>query len=720
MSMTELLRRIEKFPKLQAISVALTAFILITALNLFGAFDTLESQSFDSRLLHVGVKQKADTSVVLITIDQNSLDFFEKQSISWPWPREFYDILTRYLTNAGARVVAYDLDFSSKGVDRVESEGAYTDSSFSEAMALSGNVVLTTHLWEREEGDEQGGRLLPRQLAPSVSMQSRNGFNRATAPLELFQENAARVGVVNFETDEDGVARRLPLCYAYQNKSVLHFAMAAYMQALNIPNEKVESALKTIPLDADGNYLVYWYGRPGPDGQFKYISIASAITSAYKEASGIKPDVSPDVFKDKYVIIGASAPGLWDFKPTPFSSLEPCPGMEIHATVLSNLLNRHFIKLTPDWVTYVISLLFAVIVGFVFFSIKRLGLAVATILGALAIYLGFAFWSFYNLNLWAPLVMPSAVVLSTLMLSAIVSYATEGRQKRELRRIFTRYLSPQVMEEIIANPDKLELGGQEVQASVFFSDIQGFTSIAEKLPPKELVSYLNEYLTLGTDIILKYEGMVDKYIGDAIMAIFGAPVIRPDHAKTACLAALEIQKVIDNFYASKSHTGPRFITRIGIHTGTMVLGNIGSATRSDYTAIGDTVNLASRLEGVNKNFGTRILISQTTCDQAMPFIEVRELDVLRVKGKTEPIKIYELVCEKGSLTELQIRKFKHFEDGLKHYRHQEWNEAKRSFENVLKIDPEDGPAEAYIERCSVLSEQHLPENWDGVYTLTTK
>ncbi|NTV45393.1 MAG: CHASE2 domain-containing protein [Chlorobiales bacterium] len=642
------------------------------------------------------------------------------QSISWPWPREFYGVLTTYLTKAGAKVIAYDLDFASKDVDRVESGSAYSDSIFSSAMAHSGNVVLTTHIWKREEGDEQGGIFLPKHLAPPIDVKSKNEFNRATVPIELFQENAARLGVVNFETDEDGVARRLPLYYTYNDHSVPHLAFAAYMQALNIPNEKISSTVNTLPIDRDGNYLIYWYGRPGPDGVFKYISIASAITSAYKEESGVAPDVSPDVFKDKYVIVGATAPGLWDYKPTPFSSIEPCPGMEIHATVLSNLLNRHFIKSTAGWLTYVISGVFALVVGFVFFSIKRPVIAVPIILGVLALYIGFAFWSFYYLNLWAPLVMPSAMVVSTLMLSAIVSYATEGREKRELRRIFTRYLSPQVMDEIIANADKLELGGQEVQASIFFSDIQGFTSIAEKLPPKELVSYLNEYLTLGTDIILKYEGMIDKYIGDAIMAIFGAPVTRPDHAKTACLAALEIQKVIDNFYTSKSHVGPQFITRIGIHTGTMVLGNIGSATRSDYTAIGDSVNLASRLEGVNKNFGTRILISQTTYEQAMPFIEVRELDVLRVKGKTEPIKIYELVCEKGGLSELQIRKFKHFEDGLKYYRSQEWDEAKRSFENVLKLDPGDGPAEAYIERCSVLSEQHLPENWDGVFTLTTK
>ncbi|NTW50012.1 MAG: adenylate/guanylate cyclase domain-containing protein [Chlorobiales bacterium] len=720
MSITELFRRIEKLPKLQALSVAFAAFILVSALNLFGAFDTLESQSFDYRLLHVGVSQKADTSVVLVTIDQNSLDFFEKQSVSWPWPREFYGVLTDYLTKAGAKVVAYDLDFSSKGVDRVESESAYSDSSFSAAMGLSGNVVLTAHLWKHEAGDEEGGTLLPKHLTPPISINPKDAFNRATAPLELFQEQAARVGVVNFETDEDGVARRLPLCYAYQNRSIPHFALAAYMQALKIPNEKIASTLKTIPTDAHGNHLVYWYGKPGPDGVFKYISIASVITSAYKQESGGAPEVPPEIFRDKYVIVGASAPGLWDFKPTPFASLEPCPGMEIHATVLSNLLNNHFIKSTPVWLIYVISLVFALVVGFLFFSIKRLSLSVATILGALGLYIGFAFWGFSHLNLWAPLVMPSAVALSTLMLSAIVSYATEGRQKRELRRIFTRYLSPQVMDEIIANADKLELGGQEVQASVFFSDIQGFTSIAEKLPPKELIAYLNEYLTIGTEIILKYEGMIDKYIGDAIMAIFGAPVTRPDHAKTACLAALEIQKITDTFYASKSHVGPQFITRIGIHTGTMVLGNVGSATRSDYTAIGDTVNLASRLEGVNKNFGTRILISESTYEQAKQFIEVRELDVLRVKGKNQPIKIYELVCEKGGLSQLQIRKFKHFEDGIKHYRAQAWNEAKLSFENVLKLDREDGPAEAYIERCGLLSVQNLSENWDGVFTLTTK
>jgi adenylate cyclase len=311
-------------------------------------------------------------------------------------------------------------------------------------------------------------------------------------------------------------------------------------------------------------------------------------------------------------------------------------------------------------------------------------------------------------------------LISTFAFSAFYSYSTEGKQRRELRRAFNRYLSPAVVSQIVESSGVLELGGNTVEGTVYFSDIKDFTNIAESMQPKELVSYLNEYFTLASDLILKRDAMLDKYIGDAIMAIFGAPISKPDHAKLACLTALEIQRSLEAYYRKKSAQTPQFTTRIGLNSGKMIVGNIGSTRRLDYTAIGDTVNLASRLEGVNKFFGTRIIISEHVYSQAKDAIETRELDLIRVKGKNVPIRIFELVGEKGTLNENRTEFLSLFQEGLQYYRNKQFDHAARQFENLLNVDPNDGPSTTYVERSKLLAMQKLPDNWDGVFTLTTK
>jgi adenylate cyclase len=396
--------------------------------------------------------------------------------------------------------------------------------------------------------------------------------------------------------------------------------------------------------------------------------------------------------------------------------------MEIHATLLSNLLNNHRVRQAGPIVPYLLGLLLCIAGSALFFSLKtvRPGIIASVVLGFL--YFAFVLGAFYVLSWWVPLVGPEFALATTFLLATVASYATEGRQKRQLRKAFARYLSPQVVTEILQNIDQIELGGKLIEGTVYFSDIKNFTTVSEQHSPKDLVTMLNEYLSLASECILRNDAMLDKYIGDAIMAIFGAPISRADHAKVACLTALEVQRTLTEFYKQRAteNGGVLFETRIGLNSGNMIVGNIGHTNRLDYTAIGDTVNLASRLEGVNKVFGTKILVSESTYLKAADYVRVRELDLLRVKGKHQPIRIYELIGDKSTLPDAVEDKLGQFEGALAAYRRRDFATATNKFKEILEFDPADGPSLAYLERCRILSHETLPDFWDGVYTLTSK
>jgi adenylate cyclase len=703
--------------------IAIAGACIGSGLQHLSSFEVLELKSLDFRFLHASHPEKADSSVVLVAIDQNSLDFYATQSVSWPWPREFYGLLVDYLKMGGAKVIAFDMDFSRSDLERLETDARESDHAFADAIGRTGNVVLGALLAFKEPGDQQGSDIDRRHLGSGYSsMLGMPTYNRAIAPLEEFQLSASRLGVINFEADRDDIARRIPLVWKFKDSYLPYFGLACYTLSRNIPIGRLDSLARTIPTGEDGKFLFYWYGRGGPSGAFKYYSIHSLIHSARKIKANLSPDVSPFEFRDKYVIVGGSAAGLFDYKPTPFTSIEPYSGMEIHATMLSNLLNRDFLVKAPEWLAYLIALVLALAISSLFSKTKNISLSLVYIIVIGAAYFVAALWLFYERMLWMRIVGPDIVIVTTFAISAVVNYATEGKQRRELRRTFNRYLSPQVVTEVLENNEQVELGGKIIEGTVYFSDIKNFTETCEMLQPKELVTLLNEYFSLATAEILKRDAMLDKYIGDAVMAIFGAPIPRTDHAPVACLTALQVQRVLHTRYGGPSRTkhSPTFETRMGLNTGNMVVGNIGSATRLDYTAIGDTVNLASRLEGVNKIFGTHIIVSESTFEQARDVIEVRELDFLRVKGKKIPIRIFELLGEKGSLSELKKEKNELFGEGLQLYRKKQFRKAWSVFKSILRFDPNDGPSHTYLNRCTVLQNHRLPRNWDGVSTLTSK
>jgi adenylate cyclase len=346
--------------------------------------------------------------------------------------------------------------------------------------------------------------------------------------------------------------------------------------------------------------------------------------------------------------------------------------------------------------------------------------ATAIILVSWSAFWVLACYLFVHLRLWIVIVLPSATLASNYL--AIISYRFffEERQKRKVRAAFTQYVPPALITQMLQHPELLRLGGEEKELTAMFADIRGFTTLSERLSPTALVELLNEYLSSMTSIIFKHWGTLDKYIGDAIMAFWGAPYPQTDHAVRACRAALEMLETLNKLQAKWEAEGrPHIAIGVGINTGPMVVGNMGSEKRFNFTIMGDNVNLASRLEGTNKQFGTRIIISESTYLKVHEHYVARELDLIRVKGKLKPVKIYELL---GLISEIETHRerVECFRQGLEKYRSGQWGSALETFEELTVAYPEDGPSHIFVKRCHDLLEQPPEGEWDGVYVMKTK
>lgn len=693
------------------VSAIIVIFLIATDL-----VSSIDRPMLDKMFRLASHPERADTSVVIATIDQNSLDYFEGQSVSWPWPREFYSVLLDYLKEGGAKAVIFDMDLSKNDFDARES-----DSLFAISIRSCGNVVLTSTLTNDTSSSK---------VAISRMNFSQNGnhnrldipdFSSAVFPADQFLQRCRQLGVANYVPEVDGLARRIPLLFRYHGTVLPQLALAGFVVGRDFADADVKQFLQSVPTDGNGDYLINWYGKGDVGGVFKYYSISALIVSAAQMIEGKKPEILPAAFKDKYVIVGGSAIGLNDFKSTPFTIYNPYPGMEIHATILSNLLQKDFMREAPLWISYVLAVAFAFFVSWIFFRIGKITPATIIVFATIVGYMAIVLLAFRYLEFWLPVGAPLLSMVIGFSFSGAVSFVTEGRHRRELRRVLNRYLSPRVVDEVLLHPDDFELGGRELEATVFFSDIKNFTGLSERMSPKEVVTNLNEYFTLACDVVLAHGGMLDKYIGDAIMAIFGAPLQSDKHAVNACLAAIEVQDQLRNYYSlSENRNGPIFETRIGLNSGKMIIGNIGSLKRLDYTAIGDSVNLASRLEGVNKEFGTRIIMSESTYEQVKDAIEARELDLIRVKGKQIPIRIYELICKKDGLSPSQADLVSMFHEALVLYRSMKWKKAAGVFQEILTAYPDDGPSKTYAGRCKMLASVGVPKDWDRVFVMTTK
>jgi len=681
----------------------------------------MELKALDLRMVSRG-QLPTTGQVIIATVDEKSLSEIGR----WPWSRSMTAKLVDSLKEYGAKAVGFDIVFAEPEQSTGPSADAILAKSVKSAKNVSLGYFFHTSMKDVEFLSEEyinaSGSLIGGSMYSMVREKGHEGdYNLITAyapvpSIKAIAESGENCGYFNAFPDPDGVIRWSPLVIKFQDNFYYSLPIALLMQyldypmiVLNLAEFGVDGVMLgdlRIPTDEIGRLLINYLG---PAKTFPHYSISDIIAGR----------LSPELIKGKIVIVGATATGIYDLRVTPFSPVYP--GVELHATVVENILQGNFLEQSA-WTTFIDIcgiIFFGMIIGIAIPRLKALQgiLLVMVLLG------GFVAGNtliFAKYNTWLNMVYPVLTMMTIYLVITVYRYFTEEREKKKIRGAFQYYLTASVINELLKDPTKLKLGGDKKDLTVMFSDIRGFTTISEKLTPEELVHLLNEYLTAMTDIVFKYEGLLDKYIGDAIMAVFGAPVDQPDHALRSCRTALEMMATLKGLQQKWAAEGRPFVDiGVGINSGDMVVGNMGSNMRFDYTVMGDNVNLSSRLEGINKEYGTHIVISEFTYEVVKEEVFCRELDAVRVKGKKLPVKIYELICERKDAAEHE-EYIGRFHAGLAHYKAARWDEGIAAFKSVLEIRPDDPPAKLYIQRCQDLKENPPEGEWDGVFTMTRK
>jgi adenylate cyclase len=459
-----------------------------------------------------------------------------------------------------------------------------------------------------------------------------------------------------------------------------------------------------IPVDEQ---YAMWINYTGPPGGYPRYSFTDVVHGR----------VPAEALKGKVLFIGATALGVYDMRVTPFHG--NTPGVEIHATVADNIISDRFIR--QGGLEALVDMFFIVLLGtLAYFLTTRLrlyGAIPATVL-MLSVYIWFAY-DMFAAGHWINIIYPTLSAILALLTGGSFRYLVLERSAREMRSMFSSYLSPKLVARLERDPDAAKIGGDTKEVTVLFTDIKGFTSFSESHPPQVVVSRLNEYLGEMVKIIEQHDGTIDKFIGDAVMAYWGAPLTQPDHARLAmsCMAAMAT-KMGELRVKWQAEGVEPFAIRGGLHSGEVVAGNVGFAGKKmEYTVIGDTVNLASRLEGTAKYYGIAYLVSEQTRDLAAEVCPYRELDKIRVVGKQFPVTIYEPQVGPGALSREQLARF---EAGLEHYRRREWAAAQSEFAAMLEERPEDKPSQLYVERCIYFAANPPAEDWDGVFNRAEK
>jgi adenylate cyclase len=705
-----------------------------------------------------------NSDVVIAKIDEKSLDKLGR----WPWSRQTMAKLVERLHEYEVQVIGFDIIFSSpqnsfnddklkqlqnttdltqnpKAQDLLDQllQESHADSRFAQALSKGPKSVLGYFFHFSPEGLDHLTPAQRKLFFEDIKPSRFNGFLKSNTNLNLsslafptafavesnitpFSKTASRSGYLSFDLEADGTVKQLPLIVRYIDEDKDHyfppFSLRILEQYLGgtllfrvneLGMEEVILDNKTpivIPTNSKGEMEVNYLGSRGT---FPSISISDLLDE------NLNSEITNQV-KNKIVLIGATATALEDFKPTPFDPA--LPGVEIHATIIDNILSHRFLA-RPSWMPVVDSfylLLLGTIMTLVYSRIRPIMSLLVWPASSLAFFY-LSHWLFINKGFWLTDFYSFLENTGIAGLIMLIRFIQEEKQKRFIKQIFGQYLSPRVVKELINDPSKMKLGGEQKELTALFTDLEGFATFSEQLSPTELVDLLNTYLSEMTNILMQHEGTLDRYDGDAIKAFFGAPVYFEDHARRACVVCIEMQnKLKDLRVKFRAEGKPELLMRVGINTGSMVIGNMGSTIRMMYGMNGDSVNLCARLEGANKQYGTYSLISESTYQQAKEFIEVRELDTLRVVGRSTPIKIYELLGKRGEIEESVKKAMRIFEQGLKSYQKREWSEAKKYFKNTLETQPEDGPSKVYLERCNNFILKPPAENWDGIFNLSAK
>lgn len=577
---------------------------------------------------------RADRNIVIIDIDNASFNALTEKMGRWPWTRRVWTELVRYVEQGKPRMMLFDTLFSGaeQGVD----------DGFAEVLRSAGNVLLPFAFiggkidTSADVGEPPAAAAIPPGAAPTGVKLGTDAFyvNKANPVLAGAKTLS---GSILWTPDRDGTTRRLPLAIGYDGRdwATLWLAAARFLNLGRNPS---------MPLDARANYVVHWHGDTLHS--YERIPLWEMICSIYPaQCEDSVKKHTPDYFRDKVVFVGATAAGSYEVRPTAIS--ETAPGVFILATALDNLLHNDGIRETPAWLNLVLLLLATGAPAWMVLQFRTIAAPLAIAAAIVAAYAGLGFWLYTHAWL---ITMGAPLVATTLSFTGNTAwrYVAVDRELSRTRGTLERYVSPQLVRHVMDNLDTFNFRGEKRRLTIFFSDIRSFTTLTEKSDPAELLAQLNEYLEAMTDIIFRYDGIVDKFIGDGIMAHWGAFTPDKPNAKLAAQAALDMMTRLHQLNAEWAKIGkPPLDIGIGLHTGEVIFGNVGTGKKVDFTAIGDAVNLASRLEGANKEYKTHIIVSDATRGELGEAAAVRSLGSIVVKGKTVPVEIFELLSLGG-------------------------------------------------------------------------
>jgi len=733
-------------PLVALMSVAALAFAIAKPYFL----ELIELKTLDARFETRG-PIVADSRIVIVAVDDHSLETVGR----WPWPRDKIGrIIDRLLGEYGARIIGLDMVFSeaqknplkeslrmlarsgkpdpeiSQWLQQHQDMGN-TDARLAKTLRkYRGRICLGYFFYPRGTSPsslalnrlaQEARLLLP--SAMTAEEEDTGTSRRVTRMLALtnnlpaFSKAAGSAGFFNFFPDPDGLVRRVPLVaqlggYYYPSIDLQTLRMARGWPQLTVrlSHSGVESlhlGQSQIETDAAGRMLINHYG---PGHTFRHVS-AIDVLQGHVDAS---------IFKDAIVLLGVTAIGVFDSRPSPFDSV--FPGVEAHAAVMANMLNHQELR-RPAW------LQLAELIGVFLLSlgcgwlvlgrgavVQGASLIAAPVLTAL-----FAFWMFVAYDIW---LKETYLILGILLASGpaiLIEYVIESRKRAFIHDAFAHYLAPEVVDELARHPETLRLGGSKREITAMFSDIAGFSAISESMHPDELVHFLNLYLTEMSNIVLAYGGTIDKYEGDSIVAFFGAPLDMPDHALRAVQAALMQQQKLKGLRGEWANAGlPEIHARIGVNSGPMVVGNMGTDTYMNYTMMGDDANLASRLEGVNKVYRTSMLMSGHTYFKVRKQIAARFVDRVYVVGKKVPVDIYQPLGEHSRIPDADQQFIDAYEKAWMAMFERQFDTAEAMFSSLLRERPDDGPSLTMLKRCNRFAKKPPPKDWDGIHKLTSK
>ncbi len=738
--------------KLIVFLIILSSVMLAGMIIHKGAGDFFKNKSFDFFVKNVGSKNSVPhKDILLLLIDENSLKFGERIGLGrWPWGRIIYPEILYYINSTHPpKAILFDIFF----VESDRQKG--NDEFFAEGVAASRNVIQNMLIINSSERKE--ALKLPPDVVRNFPLKVNHKENitfskieanefslpipciRSSFPCGTLDENikdgpieplALNLSVASFDPDSDGVYRYGRILFNYGDFHLPSFSLSALLAYTGkkeidiLPGNIIKVGNYTIPVDENGKYLVNYHTKSRVlSYSMSNLMESAAIQSNNREKPEKEREEIPlksEIFKDKIVIIGCSAAGCQDLKNTPIH--KTTPGPEIHANIISNILQNNIITSENSIVTFLIAMAAAAVSIFLVLFLHSNMIKLLGLIGLFVVYSLLNVFLFRNYNYLAPVFF----VLGVGFFSAVVSFVylsmTEGAEKRKYSKILGNMIDPTIVSEAMKDLEALKKGGEK-NITAFFSDIASFSTISEKLTSEKLAALLNEYLSAMTIILKKQGGTLDKYIGDAVVGIFGAPIENSQSAILAARASLEmIEKLAglrekwktENSYCSEAH---EMHARIGLNTGRAKVGFMGTENLASYTMMGDTVNLAARLEAAGKDYGVSILVSDFTREFIKDEMILRKLDAVRVKGKEKPVLIYELIGEKGKVDANILESAEMYEKGFQLYTELKFDEAVSMFKKAVEIKKmPDKSADLLIDRCELYKNEPPGAGWDGVFT----